>query len=70
MDENHQFLFENAQPLLNKYLAMVKYAYPEGIDDNVVLDEALDDNDIYTEDGKISLKALTRRLKYALEVSA
>jgi hypothetical protein len=70
LDDERQFLFEDAQSLLNKYLAVVKYAYPEGIDGNVLLVEALEDEDVYTEEGTISLKALVRRLKYGLEANA
>jgi hypothetical protein len=70
VDDSKRFVFEDGQSLLNKYLAMVKYAYPEGVDDDSILDEALNDEDVYTEEGKISIKALVRRLKYALEVKA
>jgi hypothetical protein len=64
LDENRQFVFEDGQSILNKYLAIVKYSYPEGIDDNALLDEALQDEDVRDEDGRFSLKALVRRLRY------
>jgi hypothetical protein len=63
LDEDRRFVFENGQALINKYLSIVKYAYPDGVGEDSLLNSALDDQDIRDEEGRISLRLLVRRLK-------